>query len=81
MENGMWSDNNYFVKSLKKLVGYTIVQALQDKDPYGGQPYFGVLVQKGADKRAVWFLCDEEDNGAGFFDIEPMFEDNELKGI
>ena len=77
----MWSKDNYFIKSLMKLVGYKVVQVLQAPDSETGEPYFGLLLKNGADERAIWFLQDEEDNGAGFFDIEPMFEDKDLKGI
>ena len=49
-------------------------------DSETGEPYLGLLLKNGADERELWFLRDEEDNGAGFFDINPMFKDNELEG-
>ena len=75
------TDESYFMKSLRKLVGYNVVNVLQAPDSETGEPYLGLLLRKGADERAIWFLRDEENNGAGFFDIEPMFQDDELKEV
>ena len=77
----MWAEDNYFIKSLKKLIGYRVAEVLQAPDSETGEPYLGLLLSNGADYRAIWFLRDEENNGAGFFDIEPMFNDEELKGV
>lgn len=76
----LWSRDSYFIKSLVKLVGYKVVQVLHAPDSETGEPYLGLLLKNGADERELWFLRDEEDNGAGFFDINPMFKDNELEG-
>ena len=78
--NMLWTKDNYFIKSLTKLIGYKVVQVLQAPDEES-EPYLGLLLKNGADERAVWFIRDEEDNGAGFFAIEPMFYDEDLKGI
>lgn len=75
-----WSKDSYVIKSLVKLVGYKVVRVLQAPDSETREPYLGLLLKNGADERELWFLRDEEDNGAGFFDINPMFKDNELEG-
>lgn len=78
-QGGYWGDSNYFIKSLKKLVGYQVIQVIVSDE--SRNPYLGLRLQKGLDRRDIWFLQDEEDNGPGFFDINPMFEDEELEGI
>jgi hypothetical protein len=78
MEKQMWTSENYSIKCLMKLVGYKVAQVLQAPDSETGEPYLGLLLKNGADERAIWFLRDEEGNGAGFFDIEPLFLDEEL---
>lgn len=77
----MWTMDNYFIKSLVNLIGYKVVQVLGTQSNGLEEPYLGLLLKKGADERQLWFLQDEEDNGAGFFSIEPEFTDEELKGI
>lgn len=80
-QGGYWGDDNYFIKSLNKLVGYKIKKVMQLPDWLTGEIYLGLELQKGEDTRDIWFLRDEEGNGPGFFAIEDEFSDDELKGI
>ena len=59
---------NFYIKKLEPFVGYKLAGfALDDSDPH--EEYFGLILQKGKDKRIVWILRDDEGNGPGSIDI------------
>lgn len=70
METELYSMDDYAIKQLVRLIGYEIVKVLQSPDKETGEIYLGLLLKKGKDEKTLWFLKDEEDNGAGFFQID-----------
>lgn len=62
----------FMTKQLDQLTGYTVIRPVFVNVGYPYKQVFGGLElgnQEGR-KMVVWFLRDEEDNGAGYFDIQ-----------
>ena len=64
----------FMTNQLRTLVGYTVVDAAFSKDSeMEGMLYPGLRMRNENGYEAiVWFLRDEEDNGAGHYDIQFM---------
>lgn len=61
--------NDYYTKTLHKLSGSIIEQAVTDKE---GE-CFGIQIKTPLGKhKIIWFLCDEEGNGPGAFEIQDL---------
>ena len=81
-ESPMTQAETLMTKELSELVGYTVVRPVfshlsniidsRNYVDYSGL-YPGLLLRNEAGKqKAVWFLRDEEDNGAGYYDIQEV---------
>ncbi len=64
----------FMATQLKTLVGYTVFDVAFSKDSeYRNELYPGLQMRSKDGKQVVvWFLRDEEDNGAGYFDIQQL---------
>lgn len=64
---------DFYVKQLDKLVGGEVTGIALDTGDPQDDTYFGLTI-KAPDgvSYAVWFLRDEEGNGAGSFDIQKL---------
>lgn len=61
--------NEYWTNILSKLSGSVIEKAVTDKE---GE-FFGLQIKTPLGKHEViWFLMDEEGNGPGAFEIQPL---------
>lgn len=57
-------------KTTERLIGFKIVQAIEDTS--SGEGFFGFTVKKGKKEFNVWILRDEEGNGPGCMDAEGL---------
>ena len=62
--------SGYYLDQLGKLVGGKIVGVA--KDDSGDEDFYGLIVEKGKKKRAIFFLRDDEGNGPGSFEIQEV---------
>ena len=63
----MDKQTQFYLKQLEILVGGTVVGLAHDGSSEG---FVGITVKTKAGKKIVWFLCDDEGNGPGSFDIQ-----------
>lgn len=63
----MTVEQKYFVEQLNSLVGGVIKNTIVDKEGF-----FGIEVEKANKRVAVWILMDEEGNGPGAVEIDPI---------
>lgn len=69
--------DSYMEQHLGQLLGWTVAGlAIDDDDEF--EDMFGIVfTKKGEDKKMVaWIFCDEEGNGPGHLDIEPLDEED-----
>ena len=58
--------SKFYIKQLEQLVGGRVVGCAKDTQ----EGFLGLVVKTKAGKRIVWFLCDDEGNGPGSFEIQ-----------
>jgi hypothetical protein len=54
----------YLTKQLEPYMGAKIVGFADDEEGV-----FGLIIQKGKQKKVLWVLCDPEGNGPGFLEL------------
>jgi len=64
---GIMERSKFYIKQLEQLVGGQVVGCATDGSPEG---FVGLVVKTKSGKKIVWFLCDDEGNGPGSFDIQ-----------
>lgn len=62
-------DVKFAMKEIEKLVGYKVTGVCADR---GGESY-GIVMEKGKDKKLCWIDCDPEGNGPGWLEIEDAY--------
>ena len=60
--------SKFYIKQLEQLIDGRVVGCATDTQ----EGFLGLVVKTKAGKRIVWFLCDEEGNGPGSFEIQDI---------
>ncbi len=62
---------DYYEKSLSALKGMIVVDIVKDDSDF--EPYYGLVFENiTRDRYVMWFLSDDEGNGAGSWQIEKV---------
>lgn len=66
-------NTDFYLEKLTRVVGAKVTGLVRSGKDDGLDEFYGLsLVADDGQKFTLWLLCDDEGNGPGSFDLEPM---------